>query len=87
MYKEIKTAADILKFISEIASIDADGDGKADLKEHQAKIAKVAPRIAALTAHVQGAQAELAAIQLEMGDSFELLMLDIEVAKKKLNLA
>ncbi len=87
MLKEIKTASEILAFIGELSKIDADKDGRPDLKEHQEALAKAAPHIVALTAHVQGAQKELAAIQEVMGDSFELLMKDVEVAKVKLKIA
>ncbi|HIA55390.1 MAG TPA: hypothetical protein EYN91_25455 [Candidatus Melainabacteria bacterium] len=87
MLKEIKTASEILAFIGELSKIDADKDGRPDLKEHQEAIAKAAPHIAALTGHVQGAQKELAAIQAIMGENFELLMKDVELAKVKLKLA
>lgn len=87
MLKEIKTASDILAFISELSKIDADKDGRPDLKEHQDSIAKASPHIVALTAHVQGAQKELAAIQAVMGEDFDLLMKDVELAKAKLKLA
>lgn len=87
MIKEIQQAADVLKFIGELQKIDADLDGVPDLKEHQAAIAKASPHIVSLTAHVQGAQKDLAAIQEITGDSFELLFKDIEVAKQRLKLA
>jgi hypothetical protein len=83
MLKEIKTASEILALVADLQKIDADKDGRPDLKEHIEAATKAAPHVIKAMAKLKEVEAELEQIKKIAGEDFALLIQDVELARQK----
>lgn len=84
MFKEIGVASKYLGILGELQTVDADGDGIADIKEYAEGAKEVIPEVLLAKKQLEDLQATIGRIQAKMGDKFELLAKDLEYVQAKL---
>lgn len=87
VFKDIKTAKELLDVMDDLCKIDADGDGVADLKEHASAAQRVAPHVLSAQKNLMELQKDLDAIKAELGADFELFMMDFNILQERVQKA